>query len=89
MEVPDGDLSKKDIPATYVPFRNGHLLAIAVSWAEVINADSIYIGAVEADSSGYPDCRADFFASFERAVALGTRAGAITIKTPNKEARPV
>lgn len=82
IEVPVGDLSKKDIPATYVPFRNGHLLAIAVSWAEVIKADSIYIGAVEADSSGYPDCRTEFFASFERTINLGTKAGAISIKTP-------
>lgn len=82
IEVPVGDLSNKEIPATYVPFRNGHLLAIAVSWAEVIGADSIYIGAVEADSSGYPDCRTEFFASFERAVALGTKAGNISIKTP-------
>ncbi len=82
IEIPVGDLSKKEIPATYVPFRNGHLLAIAVSWAEVINADSIYIGAVEADSSGYPDCRTDFFAAFERAINLGTKTGAISIKTP-------
>lgn len=80
--VPKGDLSNKEIPATYVPFRNAHLLSIAVSWAEVIGAGSIYIGAVEEDSSGYPDCRGEFFRAFEKAVCLGTKAGRITIETP-------
>ena len=51
----------KAIPSTYVPFRNSHLLAIATSWAETIRAGTIFIGAVEEDSSGYPDCRSDFF----------------------------
>jgi len=55
-----------------VPFRNAHLLAIAVSWAEVIKADRIYIGAVEEDSSGYPDCRESFYKAFQQAINLGT-----------------
>ena len=61
-----------DIPSSYVPFRNAHLLAIAVSWAEVIKADRIYIGAVEEDSSGYPDCRQSFYDAFQQTVNLGT-----------------
>jgi len=60
------------IPNSYVPFRNAHLLAIAVSWAEVIQADRIYIGAVEEDSSGYPDCRESFYNAFQQAINLGT-----------------
>ena len=60
------------IPSSYVPFRNAHLLAIAVSWAEVIKADRIYIGAVEEDSSGYPDCRESFYQAFQQAINLGT-----------------
>ncbi len=83
IEVPEADLSRKDIPVTYVPFRNAHLLSIAVSWAEVIGAREVYIGAVEEDSSGYPDCREEFFKSFEKAAELGTRPGTgIRIKTP-------
>ena len=61
-----------DIPSSYVPFRNAHLLAIAVSWAEVIKANHIYIGAVEEDSSGYPDCRQSFYDAFQQTVNLGT-----------------
>lgn len=72
-----------EIPATYVPFRNAHLLSAAVSWAEVAGAAAVVIGAVEADSSGYPDCRAGFFHAFEAAVRLGTRPEArIAIETP-------
>jgi len=71
--VPQGGLDKKEVPVTYVPFRNAHLLSIAVSWAEVIGAEEIYIGAVEEDSSGYPDCTGEFFAAFEKAANLGTR----------------
>lgn len=83
IDMPAPDLERKDIPLTYVPFRNAHLLAIAVSWAEVIGADEIYIGAVEEDSSGYPDCREEFFASFEKTAGLGTRPEtAIRIITP-------
>jgi len=61
------------IPITYVPFRNAHLLSIAVSWAEVIGANKIYIGAVEEDSSGYPDCREVFYKTFEKAIDAGTK----------------
>ena len=71
------------IPSTYVPFRNAHLLSIAVSWAEVINASRIYIGAVEEDSSGYPDCRAVFYEAFQKAIETGTRPETrIKIVTP-------
>lgn len=83
IEVPKADIERKDIPVTYVPFRNAHLLSIAISWAEVIKADSVYIGAVEEDSSGYPDCREEFFKAFERAANIGTRPeSAIRIVTP-------
>ncbi len=61
------------IPDSYVPFRNAHLLSIATSWAEIIGADQIYIGVVEEDSSGYPDCREKFYQSFERSIDLGTK----------------
>lgn len=71
------------IPSSYVPFRNAHFLTAAVSWAEVIGASSIYIGAVEEDSSGYPDCREEYFRAFERVIALGTRPEtSIRIVTP-------
>ncbi|UCF66630.1 MAG: 7-cyano-7-deazaguanine synthase QueC [Acidobacteriota bacterium] len=74
LELPHGPPGR-EIPITYVPFRNAHLLAAGVSWAEVIGASSVWIGAVEQDSSGYPDCRAAFFGAFERAVRLGAREG--------------
>lgn len=61
------------IPATYVPFRNAHLLSIAVSWAEVLGARAIFIGAVEEDSSGYPDCREIFYEAFNRVIETGTK----------------
>jgi 7-cyano-7-deazaguanine synthase len=61
------------IPITYVPFRNAHLLSIAVSWAEVINAKNIFIGAVEEDSSGYPDCRETFYQAFNKVIEMGTK----------------
>lgn len=71
------------IPGTYVPFRNGSLLAIAASWAEVVGADSVWIGAVQQDSSGYPDCRGEFLEAFEKAVNLGTRPETtIAIRAP-------
>lgn len=83
IDVPDGDLSRKDVPLTYVPFRNANFLSIAVSWAEVIAAKNIYIGAVEEDSSGYPDCREAFFKAFEKAANLGKKPGSdIKIITP-------
>ncbi len=74
---------KDHIPATYVPFRNGIFLGAAVAWAEVIGAGAIYIGAVEEDSSGYPDCRSVFFSAYQSAVATGTRNEfPISIVTP-------
>jgi 7-cyano-7-deazaguanine synthase len=83
IEVPATGLDSKEIPVTYVPFRNAHLLSIAVSWAEVIGAKEVYIGAVEEDSSGYPDCREEFFRSFEETARLGTKPSArIRIVTP-------
>ncbi|HYX53234.1 MAG TPA: 7-cyano-7-deazaguanine synthase QueC [Candidatus Limnocylindrales bacterium] len=71
-----------EIPVTYVPFRNAHFLAAAVSWAEVLDATSIYIGAVEQDSSGYPDCRPAYYEAFNQVIRTGTREGKISIVTP-------
>ena len=73
VEVFDATRVATKIPGTYVPFRNGNLLAIASSWAEVVEADSIWIGAVQQDSSGYPDCRQEFLDAFEAAINLGTK----------------
>jgi 7-cyano-7-deazaguanine synthase len=72
----------QDIPVTYVPFRNAHFLAVAVSWAEVLGADRVYIGAVQQDSSGYPDCRPEYYRAFNEVVRAGTREGRIEIVTP-------
>jgi 7-cyano-7-deazaguanine synthase len=71
-----------DIPVTYVPFRNAHFLAVAVSWAEVLGAEKVYIGAVEQDSSGYPDCRPAYYEAFNQVVKMGTKAGTNEIVTP-------
>jgi 7-cyano-7-deazaguanine synthase len=71
-----------EIPVTYVPFRNAHFLAAAVSWAEVLGATRIYIGAVEQDSSGYPDCRPAYYDAFRQLVKTGTRDGNIEVLTP-------
>lgn len=73
IEVSPADLDSKHIPTSYVPFRNAHLLSIAVSWAEVIGARRIYIGAVAEDSSGYPDCRPEFYRRFNRLIDAGTK----------------
>jgi 7-cyano-7-deazaguanine synthase len=70
------------IPVTYVPFRNAHFLAVAVSWAEVLGAEKVYIGAVEPDSSGYPDCRPEYYRAFNEIVKAGTREGTIRVVTP-------
>ena len=67
------DLNNKNIPTSYVPFRNTHLLAIAVSWAEVIGANKIFIGAVEEDSSGYPDCRKEYYQALTKLIEVGTK----------------
>jgi 7-cyano-7-deazaguanine synthase len=83
MPVPRTEPRSAGIPTTYVPFRNAHILAVAISWAEVIGAEKVYIGAVEQDSSGYPDCRKEFFDVFGRAVEAGTRPETrIEIVTP-------
>jgi len=83
--VPEAESRAKigqQIPVTYVPFRNAHFLAMAVSWAEVLGAAKIYIGAVEQDSSGYPDCRPAYYRIFNELIQAGTRAGGIEIVTP-------
>ncbi len=83
IEVSPANLESKEIPTSYVPFRNAHLLSIATSWAEVIGAGRIYIGAVAEDSSGYPDCRPEFYDAFNRLIEIGTRPQTtITIHTP-------
>ncbi len=80
--VPTADSLGHGIPVTYVPFRNAHFLAVAVSWAEVLNAEKVYIGAVEPDSSGYPDCRPAYYDAFNRVVKAGTKEGRIEVVTP-------
>ncbi len=81
--VEEGLPAGTGVPSTYVPFRNAHLLAIAVSWAEVIGARAVFIGAVEEDSSGYPDCREEFYRRFQAVVDAGTRPQSrIEIRTP-------
>jgi 7-cyano-7-deazaguanine synthase len=70
------------VPITYVPFRNAHFLSVAVSWAEAIGAQEIFIGAVEQDSSGYPDCRPEYYEAFNRLIEAGTKEGNIRIHTP-------
>lgn len=83
IEVSKADLKSKDIPTSYVPFRNANILSIATSYAEVIGAVKIFIGAVEEDSSGYPDCRNDFFRAFNKLIKLGTKPETkIEIETP-------
>jgi 7-cyano-7-deazaguanine synthase len=80
--VPASQAMGHDIPITYVPFRNAHFLSAAVSWAEVLGASKIYIGAVEQDSSGYPDCRPAYYEAFNRVIKTGTKEGLIEIVTP-------
>jgi 7-cyano-7-deazaguanine synthase len=82
IEVPTSQAIGHDIPVTYVPFRNAHFLAVAVSWAEVLDAKKIYIGAVEQDSSGYPDCRPAYYEAFNQVIKTGTKEGTIEIVTP-------
>ena len=83
IKVPENALGQKGIPVTYVPFRNTHIIAIAVSWAEVIGATAIYIGATEVDSSGYPDCRKSYYEAYNKLIEEGTRPDTnIKIKTP-------
>jgi 7-cyano-7-deazaguanine synthase len=73
LPVREGEPVQGVVPSSYVPFRNAHLLAAAVSWGEVIGARALFVGAVWEDSSGYPDCRPEFYRAFEEAVRLGTR----------------
>ena len=73
LEVARADLARTGIPATYVPFRNANILSIATSWGEVLDADRIFIGAMEEDSAGYPDCRSEFYQAFNRVIEIGTR----------------
>ncbi|MEK7433616.1 MAG: 7-cyano-7-deazaguanine synthase QueC [Cyanobacteriota bacterium] len=90
IEVEKSDLESTDIPQTYVPFRNANILSIAVSWAEVLGFNSLYVGAVAEDSAGYPDCRPEFYRAFEKVIETGTKPETIIkIITPlielNKE----
>ncbi len=80
--VPESQNPGRGVPVTYVPFRNAHFLAVAVSWAEVLGAETVSIGAVEPDSSGYPDCRPEYYRAFNEVVKAGTKEGAIRIVTP-------
>jgi 7-cyano-7-deazaguanine synthase len=81
--VTSANLASRQIPTSYVPFRNAHLLSIATSWGEVIHAKRIYIGAVAEDSSGYPDCRPEYYAAFQQVIDWGTKPEtAIVIRTP-------
>jgi 7-cyano-7-deazaguanine synthase len=76
-----------EVPVTYVPFRNAHFLSAAVSWAEVLGARTVFIGAVEQDSSGYPDCRPAYYDAFNELVKMGTKDGDIRVMTPLIEMR--
>src|SRR5579864_469788 len=80
--VPRTEAVGHGVPITYVPFRNAHFLAVAVSWAEVLGAEKVYIGAVEPDSSGYPDCRPAYYDAFNQVVKAGTKDGQIEVVTP-------
>jgi 7-cyano-7-deazaguanine synthase len=82
IEVPTAEGLGHGVPVTYVPFRNAHFLSVAVSWAEVLGAEKVYIGAVEPDSSGYPDCRPAYYDAFNQVVKLGTKDGKIEIVAP-------
>jgi 7-cyano-7-deazaguanine synthase len=80
--VPESHTLGTGVPVTYVPFRNAHFLAVAVSWAEVLGAEKVYIGAVEPDSSGYPDCCPAYYRAFNEVVRTGTKDGIIQVVTP-------
>jgi 7-cyano-7-deazaguanine synthase len=71
--VEAANLDREGIPTSYVPFRNAHFLSIAVSWGEVLGASKIFIGAVAEDSSGYPDCRPEYYEAFNRVIEIGTK----------------
>jgi 7-cyano-7-deazaguanine synthase len=84
--VPEASANEAEIgsqiPVTYVPFRNAHFLSAAVSWAEVLGAKTVFIGAVEQDSSGYPDCRPAYYDAFNQLIRMGTKEGEIRVETP-------
>jgi 7-cyano-7-deazaguanine synthase len=88
--VPEASVNKapnesrigSEVPVTYVPFRNAHFLSAAVSWAEVLGAKTVFIGAVEQDSSGYPDCRPAYYDAFNQLIKMGTKDGEIRVETP-------
>ena len=83
IDVTKANLTNKNIPSSYVPFRNSNILSACTSWAEVLNASRIFIGAVFEDSSGYPDCRPSFFSAFETMIDEGTKPETkIKIETP-------
>ena len=83
MPIHDSNLTSREIPNTYVPFRNAHFLSIATSWAEVLGATKIFIGAVWEDSSGYPDCRPEYYEAFNKVIRAGTRPTTdVVIETP-------
>lgn len=83
IDVSKANLDSAEIPTSYVPFRNANILSIGTSWAEAIGAKAIYIGALQVDSSGYPDCRAEFFEAFQKTIDTGTKPGSgIKIFTP-------
>ncbi len=86
IDVPVNEESEEEIPVTYVPARNTIFLSYALAWAEVLGAQSIYIGVNAVDYSGYPDCRPEFIASFEKLASLATKAGVegngVVIETP-------
>ena len=82
IDVPEAEAIGRSIPITYVPFRNAHFLAAAVSWAEVLGGEKVYIGAVEPDSSGYPDCRPAYYRAFNEVIRAGTKEGRIEVVTP-------
>ncbi len=84
IEIPRAEAATigSEIPVTYVPFRNAHFLSAAVSWAEVLGAKTVLIGAVEQDSSGYPDCRPAYYDAFNELIRTGTREGDIRVEMP-------
>jgi 7-cyano-7-deazaguanine synthase len=81
-KAPEHEPIGESVPVTYVPFRNAHFLSAAVSWAEVLGARTIFIGAVEQDSSGYPDCRPAYYEAFQQLIRTGTKEGDIKVATP-------
>jgi 7-cyano-7-deazaguanine synthase len=83
IQVDEADLRRKGIPSSYVPFRNAHFLSIAVSWGEVLGAEALFIGAVAEDSSGYPDCRPEYYQAFNELIRAGTKPDTVLrIVTP-------